>query len=508
MFVTTIQGLFISIATILIAVAVAYKFKPSTIVTRLDKILFLAFQLAVSSSIWGTTAPKIGSAITVFRVAILVFWALYCWKLIKARENPLKGLSSYHWVLAAVMALMLTNGIITLLFFSPDASYTFSHLLNLCFDFLLCGAVFFYARLHGVIRSLMLGLTITLFGQMTTGIYECFAGPLYATTHLESIGPNFFGLMNLRLPSVSFMNTNDYTASLFFMGMPVIAYWLYRFMNGKDRKLSAAIIVAVLSGQWLVSYCGGGVLVQIGVIVFVGAIVVLAIGWAVKSKNASVLLMPFIPILFAVLLQVSPTVNLGVAFDSSWSSSQIEKGQIDGFSGLGTGTDETMERTTRYRTTLLKFSFETFSEHLFGAGMGNTQKLAESNSQLMKELGSRSKLHCYLAECMADYGLPFVALGSVSIILVLRRAIFALHSKGKAVGNASSRVLLVLLLASLPCAVLLSTAPSTAQDLKAMWIYLALWVVVFEWCTQGRSIVFTGIREDGVRNQKTLQVPQ
>lgn len=493
MFIASIQGLLVSVFAIAASVAVAYRFKPAKIETRFDKIVFVLFGLAVFSSVWGTVAPKIGSAITVFRVAILLFWALFCWKLIKGRENPFTGLSSYHWVLAALLALLLANGAFTLLFNSPDRGYTLSHLVNLCFDFLLCAAVFFYARMQGVIRPLMMGLTVTVFSQMAVGVYECFAGPLYATTHLHAVGPNFFGLMNLHLPSVSFMNTNDYTASLFFLGMVVIVYWLYKLVNGGGIKLPIAIIVTALCGQWFVSYCGGGVLVQVGVIVFSAVLFVAAGVWAVKNRKPALLIVPLVSILFAAALQVSPSVDLGAHFDWMGAESpRVQKEPLEGFSGLGTGTDETMERTTRYRVALLEFSFSTFIDHPLGAGMGNTQKLAESDTQLMKELGNRSKLHCYLAECIADYGLPFIALGLAAAILVVRRSMIALRSKNKKIAAFNNKIFIVLLLATLPCAVLLSTAPSTAQDLKSMWIYLAILVLMFDSCTRGLGLVFDG----------------
>lgn len=485
MFITSVEGLFVSISVILLSTVVAYKFKPAKIGTRFDKVTLAVFFLAVFSSIWGTTAPTIGSAVTVFRVAIIVFWALYCWKLVRNREDPFKGLSPYHWVLAAMMALMLMSGLITLLFFTPSHGYTLSRLTNIFFDFLLCAAVFFYVRTQGVIRALMTGLTVTMFGQMAAGVFECYAGPLYATTHLATIGPNFLGLLNLHLPSVSFMNTNDYTASLFFMGMLVIVYWLYRLIVGGNAKLSIAIIVTTLCGQWFVSYCGGSVLVQIGVVVFAVVLFVVAGIWAAKNKRLVLLVVFLIPILFAMMLQVSPSIDV-----SQNDVQQIQNEPLEGFSGLGTGTSETMERTTRYRMALLEFSLETFVEHPLGAGMGNTQKFAESDAQLMKELGNRSKLHCYLAECAADYGLPFIVIGLVAVFLVLKRAYLALRSNDPVIGTSCNKTIIVLLLATLPCAVFISTAPSSAQDLKAMWIYLGLLMVMFESCTRGDGLAF------------------
>ena len=96
MFIFSVLGLIICLAAMTASLVTAWVFRPDNVRSRNDRVLYLLFHLSVVSSVWGLAAPRIGSAVTTFRVAILLFAILYAVTLIRRRENPLRGLKSYQ----------------------------------------------------------------------------------------------------------------------------------------------------------------------------------------------------------------------------------------------------------------------------------------------------------------------------------------------------------------------------------------------------------------------------
>lgn len=521
MFVFTLQGLAICTFSLVGTLLVVYISERKGLTSISDKVLFLLFHLAVASSVWGLAAPKIGNSITTFRLSLLFFFFFYIYIQIKKKINLFQGMQLYHWILWILFSFMILYGLVTVIFLSANRSYTFSRLLNLCFDLLFCMAIVLYTRKQcRIFKSLMINLTVTLGFQFLVSIYECFAGPVYTDTHLGSVGPGFFGLFNFHLPSVSTFNTNDLSASLFFMGMPVIVFWANKLLSRSSKRMSSAIIMAIFTAQWFVSYCGGAIIVQIGVLLFFAVISLFVVWWTYKEKNGIALMIIVVPIIVAVVLQISPFFSLNSrkgavssgssaassftavspsnflfeetfeSVASSSSSSQVDfpkameqekpdvqVGKVEGFSGWGVGSDEVMKKTVNIRITLLKFAFNTFIDNPLGVGLGNTQKLAEKN--IASQTNGISKLHCYGAECIADFGFVFLTLGVLFVISLLNQARKAVKNIIKT-GEPSKLWLVVLSIVMLPSAVFLSTAPGCAQDLMAMWMFLAIFIVMIE----------------------------
>ena len=492
MFILSVLGLIICLAAMTASLVTAWIFRPDNVRSRNDRVLYLLFHLSVVSSVWGLAAPRIGSAVTTFRVAILLFAILYAVTLIRRRENPLKGLKSYQRLLFATMGVMAAYGFATLLFFTGDRGYTFSRLSNLCLDILLCVSVVLYGRRTGMLHSLMMTLTVTLAGQTALAVAECFTGPIYTDTHMSQYGPSLFGLYNLRLPSGPTYNTNDFSAALFFMGVPVIAYWLYRLFSGRSRGAAISIVIAIFSTQWFVSYCGGAILVQIALLLLFLVVAIAFFMQLFKGRKTYILYFMMVPLL-AIVLQIAPTIDMSVKNvtpnDSILSESAVPPTpggtNRDDFTGIGMGSKDVLKRTIYYRSTLLKFTLTTLADNPMGVGLGNTQKLAEA--RISEKVNGISKMHCYGAECMADFGIPFVLCLLAFALLYLKHSLICIRN-GRRNGHRFKIVYIILLLVSFPAAVFASTAPSCAQDLMAMWIYFGLSVVMLEAGTREAAV--------------------
>lgn len=475
MFFSTVGGLITCLFWTALSLIAAYTAKPKEFTTPFEKTLFLLFQLVIASSVWGLAEPRIGSAITTFRVSLLLFTVLYLFWIFRNHINPFHGFSACRWALLAIMAFMAGYGAVTLLFLTSDRSYTFSRLANLGFDILFCMVILVYLRSRQLWTSVVRNLAMILAGQMAVGFYECFAGPMYTDTHLKNYGVDFFGFIVFRLPSGTFYNTNDYCATVFFLAMPVLLQLLHDLFNGKRKGLTLTAITLIFCMEWFLCTCGGAILVQIGVLLFFAVFAVALVVWMKQQRHFGAFVALVIPILFAVIIYFAPSIRL-----SDYTTLQSPVGSLvdptnrDDFSGLGVGSDEVMKNTTYRRVTLLKFALGTFYSNPFGVGLGNTQLLVGPN--LSRYIGDIQKLHCYIAECLADFGIIFLLLG-LTLIFFLFKALFSAMAKMRREGHPSLSIYPLLILVSLATAVFLSTAPSCAQDLHAMWIYLALLVI-------------------------------
>lgn len=526
MFFSTPGGLITCLFFTALSLIAAYTAKPKELTTPVEKTLFCLFQLVLASSVWGLAEPRIGSAVTTFRVSLLLFAMLYIFWAFRSHSNPFQGFSACRWSLLAILAFMAGYGAVTLLFLTPDRSYTFSRLTNLGFDILLCIAVLFYLRSRQFWTSVVRNLAMILAGQMAIGFYECFAGSIYTDTHIKAFGIDFFGLYMLRLPSGTFYNTNDYCATLFFLAMPVLVHLLHGVISGKRRGASLAAITLIFCMQWFLCSCGGAILVQIGVFLFFLVAATFLVIWIKQQRYFGALMAVALPILFAVIIYIAPAIKLSnntalhppvylpssvssqivsgssasskaitsskssttgssqahanpskaatgkkaSTATSSQSASKFSSTNRNDFSGLGVGSQAVMSYTTFCRKTLLKFAMQTFASHPLGVGLGNTQLLA--GPAVFIHIGNINKLHCYIAECLADFGVGFLLLGLVFIFFLIKASYFSMRNI-RLEGHRYFYIYPLLILVSMASAVFLSTAPSCAQDLTAMWIYLA-----------------------------------
>ena len=509
----TFVGSILCILSIILYVFVAFKYKDE-IRKRSDNILFGLFNIVIASSLWGLAAPRIGSSITLFRVSMLIFCCTYIIVHIKNKDNPFKCFKGYMWWLVAIMGIMLLYGLITFVFLSNDRSYTFSRLFNLAFDCILCISVLLYCRKEDIFKCLIFNITVNVIIQYILAIYECFTDSLYSVS--EYIGPSFLGLFNLNLPQLFQGNTNNLSAAMFFCGMIIIIYWLNRLYK-ENSKIALPIILFILCAQWFISYAGGAILVQIPIMLFFCAVVIVSM---LNQKFKKTVPLILIPLIFAIAIQLTSIINLntqGTVVQANAEEYSIENidnrvntfsnetdniepkqmskiaetiTQPDDFTGLGIGASHSFKRTVEIRTILLRFAFETFRENVFGVGLGNTQKLAELH--VSDKTKGVSKLHCYIAECIADFGIFFILTGCGLMITLISTCIKAIRKYSCSRMIYKPNGMIILLLITLICAVFLSTAPGCAQDLKAMWIYIGVIIIAVEYLT---NISVKGITE-------------
>ncbi len=519
MFIFTAFGLILCLLTVGLSLYFSYKAKPDGYNKLSDKLLFTLFNLSIASSVWGMAAQTDNSFLTLFRISFSTFLLFYIVQLFIKKENPLKNLKKYEYSLFYLLGFMLIFGVITLLFLSADKAYTFSRLFNLSLDILLCVSIILYLRKQDMLYSIMINLSVTLLGLFVVGIYESFFGVIYTDTHIGGLGPTFMKLFDFFIPSGPFYNTNDFSTSIGFLSLPVIIYWLYRFFysNSNKAKLFFTVFISLIfSLNWFICHTGGAVINQIGLIIFYSVFILCVSYTLVKNKVFIHLFILLIPLLFAVFLQYALTANLssllatdvevsatestandsnsidnnssaseGNPIDNSSTESSSAPDPVvrDDFTGIGTGNDAVFNKTIDTRVTLLKFAFQTFIDNPLGAGLGNTQAFAQLISDSL--IGGIYKIHCYIAECIADFGIVFILVSFYFVFTVIK-AVIQMIKKNQTADTKINNIFIVLLLTTFASAVFLSTAPSTAQDLKAMWIYIALVLLIFNFLNDNK----------------------
>lgn len=500
MFFTTALGSFICIFWIILAMLFVFIKKPSEIKCKGEIATYFLFHLSLCSSIWGLAAPRIGSAFTTFRLSIFLFLFFFLFTFSKRKPEAIYPLNKTGIILIITYIFMIINGLITLLF-SVDQAYTFSRLFNLGMDLLFSLCIIFYLKYTKCVTVTILNLFVTFLGQLFVGILESFTNPIYTDTHLDKLGANFLGLYNFHIPSSTFYNTNDYAATLFILGIVIISYLLISNKYKTKTKISIFLINFILLCLSLISYLSGAIILQLGLSLPIFFFSVTGIYSFIKLKKKFFLSF-ILSLVFFILSIVSPDIfslknpepetsytstfkesNSFLSNNLSFISLTNESTQIrvsasdqENFSSIG---NEATDRSIYYRITLLKSAINTFLNHPLGVGLGNTQKIAEYT--IADQVRGISKIHCYPIECIADFGIPFVILIICFLWNFLKQILTQYQSTKKTIfSNGIGYIFLIL---STICIIFATTAPSCAQDLKSLWIYLSFLIILVNYPT-------------------------
>lgn len=479
---------------------------------RLWGSLCICWLAAVAASFWGSyllpiTFPMVGT-LYLFRVLLPVTAVLYILWAVREKENFWKDSSALEKWCYALIVIMLLYGAVSL-FRAIDFLHTFRMLFNLCFD--LC---FFFLMLRLCRNGTMLRRTLWVCGVMVAvqcvlGIYEVFRGGIFTDAY-DSI-PRFFLFTHIyQAPVVTGGNTNDYCAVLLFIfGALLVAFLNQYYKEKKSGKklwaLSLSIPVLyflILAASASLNLVGLGLLLAGTALFFlcydrkrlwVPLVSVLLIS-CIWFANQYYFIVPPIQEYLAQMeaykqqTTLPPETSDNPETPDEPAAPGMEKptlqiGNPDATTleeefyevNAETGEKELRESGTGgVRVRLLLHAFNCFKESYgLGVGLGNTETLAPRRAVVLGwEDRPQNSIHCFVARIIADFGL-FVLIPLGVIALLLLKGLFTLlftgirRRDGHAIGYA---LLFFCVLCAYP---FVSTSSADAQDMIAMWIYLA-----------------------------------
>lgn len=457
------------------------------------------------------TVPIIGTLFA-FRILLPVTFVLYVIWAVRNRKPFWRGISTLEKWCDIFGAVLLLYGAISL-FRAIEFMWTFRRLFNLTFDLL-----FFWMTMRMLciptvrkwtmnVCGIMLGLLIVL------GLYEVFFGGIVDPAYDEIKRVYIFNEI-FQYPIVFSGNTNNYAATLIFLFAALLLWWL---QPGKMLERGKAIVIGVLGvlcyTMPLVSnarLCEVSILILLsGILIYlfiakkkgrilIAAILVVGILF-VEFTNRYHYLMPQIQT-YMHAMQTGQTEPSGTEDSDTITSpptfqlSDPEHASLqDQFFETDETTGETVlrsEGSAGVRTRLLIHAGQCFVESYgLGVGLGNTELLARDRAIISGEK-SVWNIHCFVARIVADYGI-FVLIPLSMIVLLLLKKTFAYivqSIRKKKRVEVGYGVLALWILMVYP---FLSTAPSDAQDLLSMWLYLAVVVVMFQQFSKNEEEIAT-----------------
>ena len=456
--------------------------------------LWVGWLATVFFSFWADalgaiTVPAVGSVFP-YRVFLPLTVALYIVHAVRRRENPWKDASAVEkWCYGFIVILLVCGA--ASLFRALDTGHTFRRLFNLTLD--LC---FFYLALRlckdkTLRRWTLAVLALSLGIHLLLGVYESVHRGIFRDIYN---GYRRFYWFDRRYqhPVVTFANTNDYLASMLFSGAALLLAAGVHWERVRRHRGLLVLLAAWFSVQYFVTLAGGGRLVLAAMYVlaatflafllladrkrlWLGVLVLVLLG-GVTFANRYHTIMPQIQTFLSENFRaedspVSPDGKPDEEPSAPPAQTEDTPSLKDQFFEEDAETGEMVLRQTGssgVRTRLLIHAGKCFIESFgLGVGLGNTEILARDREVIAG--GATWSIHCFLARLVADFGLfALVPLCAIALLL-LKRVWEALRLRnGRSLGVA---VLFFGVLLMFPIA---STASSDAQDLVAMWLYLAI----------------------------------
>lgn len=476
---------------------------------QLYTVIIVLWLLTVTAAFFGPyllpiSIPGLGT-LYAFRILLPVTAGLYLLWMILHRELPWAQATAIEKWCDVLGLILLLYGAASL-FRAQDFLWTRDRLFSLIFD-----VTFFLLSIRMLRRSavrdltvkvciVMLGLTIAL------GLYEVFFGGIVSSRYDEITAVYIFNGA-YQFPVVFSGNTNDYATTVLLM-IAAILLWYLRPENrwsrwgavgvavlgicaymvpilsaGRLCMVASAILLAALFLYFLLSKKRGRILAL--VLILVGIL-------AVEISNRYYYLMPQIQAYVEAIATGQPLDGLEIDLQRPGSGSLGDE--------LFEMDEQTGEMTLRgdasggIRVRLLIHAGQCFlNSYGLGVGLGNSEILARE-LKIAGESGIWS-IHCFIARLLADYGI-FVLIPLCAIVwLLLRRILHMLrvgikNRRREWVGYA------LLALGALGIYPIVSTAPSDAQDLLVMWLYLALAAVLPRWLCDSQMMGKADCAED------------
>lgn len=414
--------------------------------------------------------PGIG-ALYGFRILLPVtamFFAVWAIRYRIRLWREASALERWAYIFAAVM---LVYGAISLVW-AIEFEESFRRLFNLAFDmlfFCLLLQAFHDDRLR---RKTLMICAICFVGILVLGVYEVFNGGLVNDAYEENF--SFYWLFaDYRPPIVFSQNTNDYSSSMLFLFSVLTVYGiLWRCDSWEKILLTVCISIMV----FFLNRAAGARLCFTAFCVFMLG-VLLSIVFRKPNRKRALLAMAFVLVIFAGIYIGEGLHRDGEDSNRLFYNRYGQESLTDQFYEIAPETGKRVLRqhnSAGVRARLILHCINCMEEsHFLGVGLGNTESLAEQRAVAIKYDGRPYRsIHCFVARVLSDYGIfaaiPMVAIG----FLLLKSAYFAFRRgvRKRDRNVLSEAILFLFMLLTYP---FLSTAPSDAQDLIPMWIFLA-----------------------------------
>lgn len=477
--------------------------------------LCVCWLAAVAASFWGPyllpiTVPLVGT-LYLFRVLLPAAAVLYILWAVRERDAFWMDASTLEKWCYLLIAVMLVYGVVSL-FRAIDVLHTFRMLFNLCID--LC---FFFLMLRLCRNGAMLRCTLWVCGimcltQCVMGIYEAFNGGIFNPVYDQYQRFYFFeGIC--QFPVVTSGNTNDYASMLMFCAAVFLLAAAVRWkdVGGKTQWL---IITGTAVIYFLISTSSARLVMAAFFLCFAAFTVFLLISDRQRLWVPLAALILIGGLWFAHQYRyIVPSIQEYIAqFEEYRKQNQTEQpGQSEQTVPPKTPpkldiktepsqsldeqffetNEETGEKELRQnssggvRVRLLIHAFQCFQESYgLGVGLGNTETLAPQRTVVLGwEDQPQNSIHCFAARIIADFGL-FVLIPLCVIALFLLKGLFTLLLTGIHRRDSHTVGFAFLFFGVLCTYPFLSTASSDAQDIIAMWIYLASVVLISQETSQ------------------------
>lgn len=458
--------------------------------------LATVFTSFIGDALISVTVPLAG-ALYPFRVLLPITAVLYLVWMIREREPLFKGVPALEKWCYLLSVILVVYGAASL-FWAIDFLWTFHKLFNLCFDLCFFLLMLRLCRDKKVFRATLYVCAAALLLLCTAGIYEVFCGGIVNNRYNDYLRFEFFTGV-YQPAAVTYFNTNDYISALCMCG----AILLLAACKHWERLKRAGhwAIAGLFAALYFLSAASTARLgIAATLLLLAGFALFLLIRdrrrlWIIAVSLAAVLFVEFacsyiyiVPSVKQYLAELEQHREQ-IADPNSPSASKPPKLEFtkpdrpslsEEFFEEDAETGEKVLRSENSsggeRVLLIMHAFRCLKDSRgLGVGLGNTEQLAREYKVAMN--GKVYSIHCFIARIIGDYGI-FALIPLCVIGLLLLRKVWALLQQGFSLRNAGTVGTGVFYFFALLLYPISSTASSDAQDIIAMWIYLAA-VVLF-----------------------------
>ena len=479
----------------------------------LDKAIGIFWHITLFFGMWGSAlfsvpVPGIGELFP-FRVAVCLTALLFLIRCVKQKENPFAGRTAIEKVFFAFLGVMVIYGFVSLAI-AIDFSFTFKRLFNLCLDVLFCLLFLFLVRDKKTLKQTFQNLFINLIAIQAVGFLETFTGNLFTELYQDYKRFDFYMLKYLIPPAAGFENTNDYMSSMMFILFILIGPVVLRFLSVEKPKKSAYLkIIALVGVSFYLGSCAFASLGNFSLELLVLGIILVGIMLLRRKLNARRIWFALagIFVVYAVVWTAPMIRPAKVIISNNKKLAAYEK-KVEGmtaeekslypspvmypipkvygrdmslFNLIFTTNEDgeiviNKDTSPGIRAELIGFAVGTLIDSKgLGVGLGNTEQLAMREPY--ESLHGYERIHCFAIRLCSDFGI-FVIIPAVWLIVLVLRRYFKLFHLAKKKNDLNARIFYLFILIGIAAFPFLSTAPSDAQDLIAMWSYLCFLIVM------------------------------
>ncbi|MEG1448058.1 MAG: hypothetical protein RR048_01500 [Oscillospiraceae bacterium] len=493
-----------------------------------EKALFIFFHLTIASAFYGSALfsveTPIGS-IFPFRILVPITAVLFLGSCITKAKNPLKDLPRVKlW--GVIFGLSLEFFGIVSLFRATSFSHTFRRLFNLSFVMLLFILVILYLDNHRKIRAFVCNLTINTVIILLMGIYETFGNNyVFIDKYIGKGKYNFFDLIGLKPATVTFANTNDLNAGIFMIITAISCYYIFTILKSSNERLKnvySCILIFLFVASGYLAECSGARLVKISFYLYV--FMMLGVFYFYSKKRI------YIPI---IILLCSLTFSYGgdyfninarainttndvvyyaqkavydtrIKIGSEHAVMPMKKPHIplrdkisleDEFFSEDENGNSTvnLSHSGGIRLALIESAFKMFAQSkTLGVGLGNGEMILKAHAE---QTGGITNFHCYPARLIAEYGI-FIIIPALVLVYYVLTGIIKSHRISRQKRDTTLFAHILTVITALLVFPLLVTAPSDAQDIAVMWIYIAFYLCAISSSDNGNIFNLLEDRDD------------